>query len=150
MRERFVKTTYVEAPVETVFAFHQRPDALTRLTPPWDPVRVVQPPQSLAVGTRVILEGRLGPFPVTIEAVHVEYDPPHGFTDEMVRGPFRHWRHRHRFESAGTGTHLIDDVTYELPLGRLGNLFGGPIARDRLERLFAFRHDVTKRACEAR
>ena len=43
---------------------------------------------------------------------------------------------------------LTDDIEYELPLGPVGRLFGGPIARAGLDRLFAFRHEVTRRECE--
>jgi hypothetical protein len=41
---------------------------------------------------------------------------------------------------------LRDEITYALPLGALGQLFGAPIARAKLERLFAYRHEVTARA----
>jgi len=44
---------------------------------------------------------------------------------------------------------LVDEVEYELPLGALGRLFGAPIARRQLERLFAYRHEVTRATCLA-
>jgi uncharacterized protein len=40
---------------------------------------------------------------------------------------------------------LRDEIAYELPLGALGRTFGGAFARSKLERLFAFRHEVTAR-----
>jgi hypothetical protein len=45
---------------------------------------------------------------------------------------------------------LIDRIEYELPLGALGRIFGSGFARRKLERMFEFRHRVTKEACEKR
>lgn len=109
----------------------------------------MQPPRSLEVGTRVILRTRLGPVWQTIEAEHVEYEAGRMFADRMIRGPFRSWLHRHIVEPVdSTSSKLIDDVEYELPLGALGRVLGAAFARRELERLFAYRHEVTKRACE--
>jgi hypothetical protein len=47
--------------------------------------------------------------------------------------------------------HGVDRVDYELPLGALGALgrFGGAaLVRRKLARLFDYRHEVTRRACE--
>ena len=91
----------------------------------------------------------LGPVPLTIEALHVEYERGRLFADRMVRGPFQSFLHRHRFESRGAGARLVDDIEYELPGGALGRLVGGWMAERRLDRLFRFRHEVTRAACEA-
>ena len=146
---RFVKATKIAAPASRVFAFHEAPDALQRLTPPWQKTEIIQPPRSLAVGTRVILRTRVGPIAQTIVAEHVEYEAGRMFADRMVEGPFKHWLHRHIVTPDGeSACTLTDDVEYELPLGVLGRVFGARFARGQLERLFNFRHAVTKDACE--
>jgi len=145
----FVKRTRIAAPAATVFAFHERPDALRLLSPPWQHVTIVRPPLSLAVGTRVVL--RVGPWPVrrTIVAEHVAYEAGRSFTDRMMSGPFRHWEHRHLVVPDGeSASFLVDEIEYVLPLGALGRIFGGAIAEHELERLFAFRHEVTRAHCE--
>lgn len=148
---RFVKESLFEAPASEVFAFHQRPDAFTLLLPPWQKHDIVTPPRSLDVGTRVVMRARIGPVWQTIEAVHVAYDPGQSFTDEMVRGPFRRWVHRHVVEPRGEGRSILrDEIDYELPFGRLGRLAGGWFARREIERLFAFRHEVTRAHVEGR
>jgi ligand-binding SRPBCC domain-containing protein len=38
----FLESTVVEAPVETVFRFHEREDALRLLSPRFLPLRVIQ------------------------------------------------------------------------------------------------------------
>jgi ligand-binding SRPBCC domain-containing protein len=45
---------------------------------------------------------------------------------------------------------LEDTIEYELPLGAIGRLVGGPLVRRKLKRLFAYRHDVTRQAFEPR
>ena len=145
----FIKRTRILAPASVVFAFHERPDALALLTPPWQKTEIVQPPVSLAVGTRVILRTRIGPLLQTIVAEHVEYEPGRMFADTMRGGPFKRWYHRHLVEPDGDdASFLIDDVDYELPLGALGAVFGGWFARRQIDRLFDYRHQVTREHCE--
>jgi ligand-binding SRPBCC domain-containing protein len=146
----FVKETVIAASAETVFAFHEHPEALARLTPPWQKTEILKAPTSLRVGTRVILRTKVGPLWQTIEAEHVEYEAGRMFADRIVKGPFRSWLHRHIVTPRGAKESLLtDDVTYELPLGVLGRVAGGPFARREIERLFAYRHEVTRAACEA-
>jgi ligand-binding SRPBCC domain-containing protein len=147
--ERFVRTLEVAAPVETLWAFHERPDAFQLLQPPWDRIEVLTPPRSLEVGTRVEVRAWIGPFPTRIIAEHVACERGKRFEDRMLAGPFRSWHHRHLFESLGPGrSRLTDDIEYELPLGWLGRAFGASIARRRLERTFEHRHRITRALCE--
>lgn len=146
---KFVEESVIAASAARVFAFHEAPDAFAKLQPPWQTTEIIQPPRSLEVGTRVILRTKVGPIWQTIEAEHVAYEPGHMFADRMTRGPFASWLHRHIVTPLGPDTcRLTDDVTYELPLGVLGRTFGGWFARRELERLFAYRHRVTRAACE--
>ena len=72
------------------------------------------------------------------------------FADQLVKGPFSKWIHRHIVTPRGDGEcTLTDDIEYELPLGALGRIFGGRFARKNLERLFEYRHEVTREACES-
>jgi ligand-binding SRPBCC domain-containing protein len=144
-----VKESVIKASADRVFAFHEAPDAFQRLQPPWQKTEIVQPPASLEVGTRVILRAKLGPFWQTIVAEHVAYEPGRMFADRMIQGPFPKWLHKHVVTPKSKGECLLtDDIEYELPLGILGRIFGGWFARRNFERLFAFRHEVTRVACE--
>jgi ligand-binding SRPBCC domain-containing protein len=138
---RFVHESVIRAQPSAVFAFHERPDALRKLVPPWEPVEVVQPPVSLHPGTRVVLRMAMGPFKLTWEAEHTKYEKNVLFQDRMVRGPFKKWQHTHRtLPSPGGFTLLRDEVEYELPLLLLPGL---PLVRRRLQRMFEYRHSVT-------
>ncbi|MDT5122566.1 MAG: hypothetical protein QOC96_2048 [Acidobacteriota bacterium] len=146
---KFVKESLIEARPERVFAFHELPDALARLTPPWEKARVVQPAPDLRVGSTAIVETRLfGLFPVRWVAKHTLYDPPRMFEDVQVSGPFHSWRHRHIVEPHQDGSILRDDVEYEPPLGFIGRLSAPLLIVPRLRRLFDYRHRVTREWCE--
>jgi len=138
----FTYSTVVNAGLSDVFAWHGRPGAMARLTPPWLPVRVLQEANSLRDGQAVLgLPGGL-----RWVAVHQpsSYDPPHMFADELESCPLAavlSWRHRHEFapareaagetwqtgEAAEPATLVTDAVDTTLP-GRM------------LRPMFAYRH----------
>lgn len=146
---RFVKESLIHASPERVFAFHERPDALRLLTPPWEQARVVQAARISEVGSRAIVEAPiLGPIKTRWVAEHIRYEPPHLFEDVQISGPFRKWRHRHIVEPHDQGAILRDEIEYEPPLWFIGQLAAAVFIERRLHKLFDFRHEVTRRHCE--
>ena len=71
------------------------------------------------------------------------------YTDEMLEGPFKKWRHKHIFYNImdGTQTEIIDEVEFELPYGVLGKLFEG-YAYKQLQNIFEYRKIATVKALE--
>src|SRR5512139_1918720 len=123
---RFQRRTRIAAPSEAVFAWHARPGALERLVPPWEHVAVEERTGGIQDGARVVLRVDAGPIRLRWVAVHHEVVPGRQFCDRQDRGPFRYWRHRHRFEPDGpSACRLEDDVEYALPLGPLGTIVAG-------------------------
>ena len=145
----FVKESFINASPESVFGFHQLPDALEKLIPPWEKVKVIQKADISKIGSRTIIETKiLGPIRSKWIAEHTAYDPPRMFEDIQIKGPFRKWRHRHVVIPREGGSILRDEVEYEPPLAIFGPL-AAPIAiTPRLEKMFAYRHEVTRRWCE--
>jgi ligand-binding SRPBCC domain-containing protein len=145
----FVYSSLIQAPVERVFAFHEQPDALERLTPPWQPVEVLRREGGIADGAVVELRLRFGPLARRWVALHMAYERNHFFEDVQKEGPFRYWRHRHEMTPEGGATRLTDRIEFSLPGGPLVDWAIGWLARRQLTRLFRYRHEVTRRACEA-
>src|SRR5258706_9199016 len=147
----FVKESVIRATPERVFAFHEQPDVLTLLIPPWESARVIQAAKISEVGTQAIIETKIfGPITARWVAQHTVYEPPRLFEDIQVKGPFRSWRHRHIVEPHAEGAMLRDEIDYELPLGFLGRAVAPLLVQRRLEKLFDYRHDVTRRWSEER
>lgn len=101
---------------DTVWRWHTRPGAVTRLTPGFLPMRVQSEAASIRNGTTVF---RL-PAGQQWVARHCAdgYIAGGQFTDVAANQPLRAatgWRHVHRFEDVGEGTLLIDDVTARIP-----------------------------------
>lgn len=145
----FVKQSVIRAAPERVFAFHERPDALRLLTPPWEPTRVLSAAPDLRVGSEALVETRvLWLMRVRWVARHTLYDPPRMFEDVQVKGPFKSWRHRHIVEPHEKGSVLRDEVEYETPFGAAGRLAAPLLVEPRLRRLFDYRHRVTREWCE--
>lgn len=149
-RHQYVKQTPIKATPDVVFRFHESPDALPHLIPPWENMKMVESAGSLRPGSRVVLRGSLGVIPIQWIAIHTEYDPPHLFADRQESGPFASWYHRHRFLDDGQGgTLLRDEVEYAVPLGVIGRWLGGWLVRRKLEAMFAYRHEKTKSLIES-
>ncbi|HQF86682.1 MAG TPA: TIGR01777 family oxidoreductase [Acidobacteriota bacterium] len=141
--DRFVHSSRIEVPAEFAFAWHERPGALERLTPPWDRVAVRERAGSIHDGDRVVLALGAGPLQVEWEAVHEGYAAGREFRDVQRRGPFARWVHTHRFEPDGpAAVKHTDSIEYALPLGAVGRVLGGGAVRRRLARTFAHRHAV--------
>ncbi len=148
---RFVKESLIRASPERVFEFHEQPNVLSLLIPPWESARVIQPANISEVGTEAIVETKvLGLITTRWVAQHTVYEPPHAFEDVQIKGPFRSWRHRHLVEADNDGAILRDEIDYEPPLWFLGRLLAPILIQKRLQRLFDYRHEVTRRWCEGK
>ena len=147
----FLKSSEIEAPARTVFAWHQSPDALKTLIPPWEQVTIEQSPASLGNNDIAILVMHIGPLKLKWVARHHDFidrgDAGGEFTDDQVSGPFASWVHRHSVRAIDpTRCVLEDHIEYALPVGAIGNALGGWHVRRKLTKMFDFRHEATRSA----
>lgn len=145
----FVKESIIKAAPERVFAFHELPDAFERLMPLWENARIIKKADIALIGSRAIVEMKvLGIFPARWTAEHTKYEPPRMFEDVQISGPFAAWRHRHIVTPHETGAILRDEIEYEPPLWIFGALAAPFAIVPKLEKMFAYRHEVTRKWCE--
>ncbi|MEM1204263.1 MAG: TIGR01777 family oxidoreductase [Acidobacteriota bacterium] len=140
----FESITSLPVSADEAWNWHARPGAFERLSPPWRNLEILERPERLENGCRLIFRIRQGPASIRWVALHEDVEPGRGFTDVQEKGPFARWRHRHGFEPEGDGStcRLVDRIHYALPGGILGRaVFGGRI-RDDLSALFAHRNRV--------
>ena len=114
-------SSVISAGLDEVFAWHTRSGAITRLTPPWLPIKVVREAASVRNGKAVLaLPGGL-----RWVAAHQpdSYDPPNRFADALESLPLP-WRHVHEFARAGEQSTVVSDaVDTPLPARALGQMF---------------------------
>ncbi len=120
----------VDHPLETVFGWHSRPGAMTRLIPPWQPMTAVSETASLADGRAVL--GLPGGLRWIARHDPSAYDPPHRFVDELsTDGPMSwpprlvgRWRHTHDFAAVDAQhTRVTDRVDTPVPAAALRATF---------------------------
>jgi len=122
------------------FEFFERPQNLPLITPPWLGLRILIPePVVMARGLTIDYRVRVMGLPVRWRSLISEYNPPHGFRDLQVIGPYRRWDHQHRFRRENGGTVIEDVVAYEPPFGPLGALMHRLTIRTQLLDIFDFR-----------
>ena len=125
-----VYSSVIDAPIYEVFDWHTRPGAITRLTPPWQPMRVVAEADSLKSGRAEL--GLPGGLRWVADHQPDSYDPPRRFVDTigtegLASLPARlavRWRHSHEFENLGDQrTRMTDRVATPVPAAALRAMF---------------------------
>ncbi len=147
----FVRRSRIDAPAAEVYAWHALPNALMRLTPPWERVKVIKRTGGIERGSRVDMQFGRWPFRRRWVAEHQGNEAGRYFSDFQVSGPFAFWRHMHTFEPDGPDACFLEDkIEYALPYGFIGRWFAGKYVRRKLSKLFEYRHEVTARDVVAR
>ena len=126
--------------IETVFAFFGDAANLDAITPPWLKFEIVTPgPIRMQPGATIDYRLRVHKLPIRWQSVITRWEPPHRFVDEMVRGPYRLWVHRHEFEPRDGGTVIRDHVDYAVPGFFLEPLVHRFLVGPDLRKIFAHR-----------
>ncbi|MDO5535135.1 MAG: hypothetical protein Q4F65_10850, partial [Propionibacteriaceae bacterium] len=153
----FERVSRYPYPRATAFAWHTRPGAFARLSPPGMVTVLAPHTDGINVGSQATLlishplvagllpnlprRGVRGGAPLGVRWVvrHAELVPGERFVDEQVSGPFKTWRHEHDFaDGPGGSTIITDRVTWELPVNLPGSI-DQALVEMQLDGLFAFR-----------
>ncbi len=145
----FQHSSTVKAPIQAVWAFHEDPAALKKLTPFPIIMQVLRDErQSLTQG---VLEFVLwfGPLGVRWTAMHEPGPTETSFIDRLVDGPLASWRHEHHLEPHPEGVRLVDTISYRHHTGIRGLVGRLLFNRLGLRGLFWYRHWRTRRESRA-
>jgi ligand-binding SRPBCC domain-containing protein len=129
-----------------VFRFFADATNLEQLTPPFLRFRVrSMSTPTIQRGTEISYRLYLHGWPISWTSRIEAWDPPYGFTDVQIRGPFRLWHHDHEFTSEQGGTRLRDAVLYRAPFARLQRILRLSWVERDLEGIFRYRQQVIRR-----
>lgn len=128
-------------PIDQAFPFFADAANLEIITPPWLNFRILtQPPIAMRPGTLIDYKLSWHGAPIRWRTEIRKWNPPFGFVDTQIRGPYQLWHHTHKFVSVegGAKTLMTDTVWYKLPLGPLGVIaYRLKVKRD-VERIFDY------------
>jgi ligand-binding SRPBCC domain-containing protein len=136
---------WLPKPIGEVFAFFSRPENLQQITPRWLDFRMVETPKELKPGSLIRYRLRWHGVPVRWTTKITEWNPPHGFVDRELKGPYALWNHEHLFTEKDGGTTMRDRVSYALPLAWAGRIAHWALVRSDVESIFDFREEMMAR-----
>jgi len=84
---------------------------------------------------------------LTAKITRFEY--PYYFTDEMVNGAFKSFRHDHLFSTIDGNTIMKDVFDFESPMGSIGKLVNFLFLTRYMRKLLLIRNQVIKQVAEA-
>lgn len=139
-QQRFLWSYELPTSLPDVFSWHMQPHAIQRLIPPWTHAEVLTSSEPNKIGSPIKIRFHAGPFFKDWTLQHTSFMPNDHFIDEQVSGPFRNWKHTHRFEAIDANhCKLLDEVEYCFPIPLLNKT----IERE-LIRSFRYREQVLK------
>lgn len=144
----FSSQQFVPLPIDEVFAFFSDARNLETITPASLQFNVKNGAGAIRAGTVIEYDLRLHGVPMAWKTLITKWNPPHGFADVQLRGPYALWEHEHVFTKSGCGTLIGDEVTYALPLAPLSAL-ALPFVRRDVEGIFRYRSAAIARQFSA-
>jgi ligand-binding SRPBCC domain-containing protein len=140
------RDSMVARPLAEVFEFFSRAENLEAITPPWLRFQIEPPqPVEMRAGAEIAYRLRVHGIPLRWLTEIEVWRPPHEFVDVQLEGPYRLWRHRHRFTEVAGGTRIEDAVEYTLPFGPLGRLAHRLLVAHDVARIFDYRERQVRR-----
>jgi ligand-binding SRPBCC domain-containing protein len=103
----------------------------------------------IELGESVTWQAKHFGIPFEMTSIISEMERPERFVDEQTKGPFKWFRHQHTFVASDGGTVMIDEITFESPVGPVGSLVDRVFLEGYMERLIADRNAVLKIEAEA-
>jgi ligand-binding SRPBCC domain-containing protein len=141
---------FVDRPPEAVFTFFTTPRNYGRITPEETAFLLKsEPTTDLGPGAHLTWKVQVGGLWRILESEIFEWNPPDGFAERQVRGPFAGWIHRRKFSPFQTGTLINETIEYTPGGGPLLAALADKLGYGaQLDDLFAHRHAEAKRLME--
>ena len=87
-------------------------------------------------------------FYQTHQSKIIEMEKPYRFTDVMLKGRFKSFRHQHLFKKEGQNTIMTDILEFESPFGIIGQLFNYFFLKNYMKNFLLERNKMIKNTAE--
>ena len=140
----FSAEQFLPHPPESVFPFFADAGNLEAITPASLRFRIRSVAPEMRRGALIRYALSLHGVPFRWKTMIARWDPPHGFEDVQLHGPYALWHHSHSFVPVDGGTLMTDRVRYALPLYPLGEVARSLVSHD-VKEIFAHRRVAIER-----
>jgi ligand-binding SRPBCC domain-containing protein len=133
--------------IEEAWAFFSSPQNLVKITPSKMNFQILEigGGERLHVGQQIRYNVNIHPLAriewIT-EITHV--NEPFEFTDIQKQGPYSFWEHKHIFHEVDSGTEMIDEISYAVPGGAIGQLLNVLFVAREVNAIFDHRYNVLR------
>ncbi|WP_417325489.1 SRPBCC family protein [Halarcobacter sp.] len=145
--KKYEKTSFIDCTLEELFDFHLDVNNLKAITP--DNIQITFLEENFTPKEKGVLKIKTVKnfLPIRWEVKIEKLQRPNILVDLALKSPFKYWKHSHVFTKKGNMCELRDVIEYELPFGKLGELFDFFIKKE-LDSMFTYRHNKTKKLLE--
>ncbi len=145
--QNFKHQFIVNCSVDKVWEFYTDVKHLEIITPKETDLKIINvTSQNIVQGQEIWCSGKIIAKRRTVWHSKITFLKPYEYVDEMLGGPFKRWRHLHKFHDIDRKqTEVVDEIEFELPYGIFGKLFEG-YAYKQLHKIFEHRKVATIRA----
>ena len=143
-------TTTIDAPIDIVFNLSRSIDFhLASAGKTNEKVIAGRSSGLIELDETVTWKGKHLGLYLTHKSLISQFDYLNSFTDEMVEGYFKNFKHLHKFHSEGKNTTMEDYLEYSLPFGLLGKFLDFILIKRHLTNFLILRNDAIKKKAES-
>ena len=137
---RFESVQHFPCDRDRLFAFFLRPANVVAVAPPEMGLQLLEAPEVIEVGSRIVVRARRWGLSTRIVTEVVEVARPELLVEEQRQGPFARWRHERRLVAVAAGeTAVTERMDYEPPGGLLGLTLTARAIEEQLAQAFEYR-----------
>ncbi len=141
--------TEVDVSPEELFDFITLVSNIKAITPPTVDMVIVEAPEILSEGAKLIFKVRAFGVAQQLEHEIVAFERPRSFREKMLKGPLPAWTHDYIVEPRGDGlAALTNRIEFDPPGGMLGMLLTADRILNHLEESYAERSAALKKALQ--
>lgn len=145
MVHRLYREQQLNCDIETAWKFFSSANNLAVITPKDMNFTVLTKLQNDEIYKGMLIDYTVSPIlkiPMKWQTQITQVDFQRSFTDFQQKGPYKLWNHYHEFIPNENGVLIKDTVSYELPMGFLGEIAHKLFVKSKLKSIFDFRHEV--------
>lgn len=145
MVHRLYREQQLNCDIETAWKFFSSANNLAVITPKDMNFTVLTKLENDEIHKGMLIDYTVSPvlkIPMKWQTQITQVDFQKSFTDFQQKGPYKLWNHFHEFVPNENGVLIKDTVSYELPMGFLGEIAHQLFVKSKLKSIFDFRHEV--------